>query len=188
MFSFVRCVEPKDVGIGTWPLAGLPRWSSMASKWPPRRFQLLTALQSNVPAKRSFRSTGRAPMPPRLYDQRCWKLHCAWTHNNTGSYRPRVPRCAPFGSPRRWPDFYRTMRQGFDREESRRGQPQRPQNAFRAAKIYVSASPPIPIAGRVHAWHTQLSNSCWPASSNWTVVSDCTCHSSNRARADGRSG
>jgi hypothetical protein len=54
MFSFVRCVEPKGVGIGTWPEAGLPLWSSTASRWQSRRFQLLTALQSNVPAKRFF--------------------------------------------------------------------------------------------------------------------------------------
>ena len=59
MFSFVRCVEPKVVGIGTWPPAGLPRCSSTASRCQSRRFQLLTAHQSNVSVKRSFRGTGR---------------------------------------------------------------------------------------------------------------------------------
>jgi hypothetical protein len=29
--SYVLCVGPKDAGIGTWPTAGLPRWSSTVS-------------------------------------------------------------------------------------------------------------------------------------------------------------
>ena len=127
--DFVRYVETTDVGIGTWPQAGLPRWSSTASTWQSRRFQLLTALQSNVPAKRFFRSTGRAPSPHRSCDQRCSKLH----------YTVGTDR----------------VRQGMVRL---------------VRHEHVSASSPIPIAGRVHAWypvrHTQLSNSCWPASSN----------------------
>jgi hypothetical protein len=94
MFSFVLCVAPKDAGIGTWPPAGLLRWSSMASKWPSRRFQLPTPFQSNVPAKSSFRSTGRVPMRHRLCAQRYWKPHCDWTHNNTPTHCPREPRRA----------------------------------------------------------------------------------------------
>jgi hypothetical protein len=94
MFSFVLCVAPKDAGIGIWPLAGLLRWSSMASKWPSRRFQLPTPFQSNVPAKSSFRSTGRVPMRHRLCAQRYWKLHCDWTHDNARTHCPREPRQA----------------------------------------------------------------------------------------------